>query len=65
MTITGAGLFSEVGTFSVIADHPMQFLIASVFALLDTAVLYPLSVVFFGRISCTAGKGCVPLVGLA
>ena len=40
MTITCVGLFSEVGTFSVIADHPMQFLIASVFALLDTAVLY-------------------------
>ena len=38
--ITCAGLFSEAGTFSIIADRPMQFLLASVFALLDTAVLY-------------------------
>ena len=38
--ITCIGLFSETGTFSIIADRPILFLFASVFALLDTAVLY-------------------------
>lgn len=38
--ITCAGFVSEDGTFSIIADHPLQFLLASVFALLDMAVLY-------------------------
>ena len=64
--ITCAGFFSEDGTFSIIADHPLQFLLASVFALLDTAVLYLLvGCLLWPFISCNGGKGCGPLGGLA
>ena len=38
--ITLFGLASSAGTFSIVADQPSNFLIASLFALLDTAVLY-------------------------
>ena len=68
--IACAGLFSEAGTFSIIADRPMEFLFASVFALLDTAVLYlllgcllwPFFVQRWQRLRSARGSGLTMLV---
>ncbi len=38
--IVFTGFATSTGTFSIIGEHPFQFLIASFFALLDTVVLY-------------------------
>ncbi len=64
------GLMSSTGTFSIIGEEPLNFVIASVFAVIDAAVLYlllgcllwPFFVTRWRRLRSARGPGLTMLV---